>query len=56
MNTKTEGHEGSSRSHATLILKLSQLIDGNFKQTEFHIVDLAGAERPGKAGNNRSNS
>jgi hypothetical protein len=50
MNTKTVSGDGSSRSHAFFILRLSQLIDGEFQQTKFTLVDLAGAERPGKTG------
>jgi hypothetical protein len=44
---------GSSRSHAALILTLHQEIDGMYQKTKFHLVDLAGAERPDKTGGQR---
>ena len=55
MNQADKSHTGSSRSHAALILTLYQLIDKEYQKTEFHLVDLAGAERPDKAGGERSN-
>lgn len=54
MNTAKAGHEGSSRSHASMILTLYQLNDGKYLRTEFHLIDLAGAERPGKNDQERS--
>lgn len=46
----TEMNGGSSRSHCVIILTLLTLdTSGNFRQTDFNIVDLAGAERPEKA-------
>ena len=44
----TKMNEGSSRSHASLILTLRQLNRKTKKyvETEMHCVDLAGAERP----------
>ena len=49
----TKMNLGSSRSHAALILTLHQEIDGMYQKTKFHLVDLAGAERPGKADGQR---
>ena len=48
MNQAKEGHDGSSRSHAALILTLYQLNKGSYQKTRFHLIDLAGAERPSK--------
>jgi hypothetical protein len=47
----TKMNEGSSRSHCAIILTLLSLDVATqaFKQTQFSIVDLAGAERPEKA-------
>lgn len=43
-------NDGSSRSHCAITLTLMTLDQADkFKQTEFSIVDLAGAERPTKA-------
>ena len=51
MNLGSKDHAGSSRSHAALILKLYQVDkEGKFQKTEFHLIDLAGAERPDKLG------
>ena len=55
MNQADKSHTGSSRSHAALILTLYQLVGKEYQKTEFHLVDLAGAERPDKAGGQRSN-
>ena len=49
----TKMNMGSSRSHAALILTLHQIIDGYYQQTKFHLVDLAGAERPDKTDGQR---
>ncbi|CAM9719388.1 unnamed protein product, partial [Heterosigma akashiwo] len=50
MNMASEEHSGSSRSHAALILNLTQLnvTSGKIVETTFNLVDLAGAERPDK--------
>jgi hypothetical protein len=50
-----DGGDGSSRSHAALILTLRQLdiTAGTYTKTRMNFVDLAGAERPGKAGTER---
>ena len=50
MNSKTEDHDGSSRSHAALILKIRQLnvSSGMVWETRLTLMDLAGAERPDK--------
>ena len=46
----TAMNDGSSRSHCAITLTLMTLDQADkFKQTEFSIVDLAGAERPTKA-------
>ena len=45
----TRMNEGSSRSHCAIMLTLLTLDGGCFRQTQFSIVDLAGAERPEKA-------
>ena len=52
MNVKGDSHGGSSRSHCALILTLYQVQNDTqkFSKTHFHLVDLAGAERPEKAG------
>jgi len=51
MNLGNKAHDGSSRSHASLILKLFQkTTDDKYQATEFHLIDLAGAERPDKLG------
>jgi hypothetical protein len=51
MNQKSKEHSGSSRSHACMILYLYQKTsDDKFQATEFHLLDLAGAERPDKLG------
>ena len=44
-------NEGSSRSHCAIMLTLLTLDARTrmYKQTQFSIVDLAGAERPEKA-------
>jgi hypothetical protein len=48
MNAASDGHDGSSRSHCSLILTLRQLdrASGAVLTTELHIIDMAGAERP----------
>ena len=50
MNRAEGEHGGSSRSHAALILTLTQLDDSgdNVATTTFTLMDLAGAERPSK--------
>ena len=50
MNSKTDGHDGSSRSHAALILNIRQLdvSAGKVCETRLTLMDLAGAERPDK--------
>ena len=50
MNSKTDNHDGSSRSHAALILKIRQLnvSSGLMWETRLTLLDLAGAERPSK--------
>lgn len=55
MNQATNSHGGSSRSHAALILYLYQLDPDANKccRTSFTMVDLAGAERPTKTGEQR---
>ena len=47
----TKMNEGSSRSHCAIMLTLLTLdaASRTFRQTQFSIVDLAGAERPEKA-------
>eukprot|EP00928_Gymnodinium_smaydae_P010955 TRINITY_DN14118_c0_g1_i1.p1 TRINITY_DN14118_c0_g1~~TRINITY_DN14118_c0_g1_i1.p1 ORF type:complete len:468 (-),score=47.52 TRINITY_DN14118_c0_g1_i1:240-1604(-) len=47
----TKMNEGSSRSHCAMIMTLLTLDSGSrkFRQTQFSIIDLAGAERPEKA-------
>lgn len=51
MNQGSKEHSGSSRSHAAMILYLYQkTADDKFQKTEFHLIDLAGAERPDKLG------
>jgi len=51
MNVGSKAHSGSSRSHAALILRLWQCDkEDKFQMTEFHMIDLAGAERPDKLG------
>lgn len=55
MNQGNKGHDGSSRSHAALILTLVQVDkDEKFQKTQFHLIDLAGAERPDKTGVDRA--
>lgn len=56
MNVARDGHEGSSRSHCAIVLTLYQLeiATNKFSEKQFHLVDLAGAERPEKAGLERS--
>eukprot|EP00928_Gymnodinium_smaydae_P043676 TRINITY_DN29219_c0_g2_i1.p1 TRINITY_DN29219_c0_g2~~TRINITY_DN29219_c0_g2_i1.p1 ORF type:complete len:944 (-),score=200.85 TRINITY_DN29219_c0_g2_i1:184-2610(-) len=51
----TKMNEGSSRSHAALILDLMQVDEASkeFVKTTFTLVDLAGAERPEKTGETR---
>merc|ERR1712226_1571099 len=46
---------GSSRSHAALVLELMQvdIASNEYVKTTFTLVDLAGAERPTKAGDAR---
>jgi len=47
-------HDGSSRSHCSIILSLLQLDEqGLVTKTHFHICDLAGAERPDKVSDDR---
>eukprot|EP00438_Fugacium_kawagutii_P015331 Skav233072 [mRNA] locus=scaffold1468:219503:220621:- [translate_table: standard] len=55
MNEAKGGHTGSSRSHCALILTLLQcdLVQGRVCETNFALVDLAGAERPDKTGQER---
>jgi hypothetical protein len=50
MNSQTENHDGSSRSHAALILNIFQLNSSTKKycKTRLTLMDLAGAERPDK--------
>ena len=50
MNRADGEHGGSSRSHAALILTLTQLdeCEENVATTTFTLMDLAGAERPSK--------
>ena len=52
MNQASDQHEGSSRSHCALILRLYNLEKESkkFYQTSFTLLDLAGAERPNKVG------
>ena len=52
MNAAEGGHQGSSRSHCSLILTLRTVekLSGKSMKTALHIMDLAGAERPTKAG------
>lgn len=51
MNLGSKDHAGSSRSHAALILRLYQIDkEGKYQKSEFHLIDLAGAERPDKVG------
>ena len=47
----TKMNEGSSRSHCAIMLTLLTLdaATRQFRQTQFSIIDLAGAERPEKA-------
>lgn len=54
MNVKIRSHDGSSRSHAAMILTLWQEREGNFQKSQFHLIDLAGAERPDKTGAGRT--
>ena len=57
MNLGSKDHAGSSRSHAALILKLFQVTkDEKYQKTEFHLIDMAGAERPDKVGVERVNA
>mmetsp|Transcript_4025 Transcript_4025/g.2729 ORF Transcript_4025/g.2729 Transcript_4025/m.2729 type:complete len:136 (+) Transcript_4025:699-1106(+) len=55
MNKSSSEHTGSSRSHCALILELHQLdtSTNEYQMSKFHLVDLAGAERPSKTGANR---
>ena len=55
MNQQTSNHSGSSRSHCAVIFTLRQvnMQTGEFLKTRLHLVDLAGAERPGKNGEER---
>jgi hypothetical protein len=50
MNSRTDDHDGSSRSHAALILTIRQLnvAAGKVSETRLTLMDLAGAERPDK--------
>ena len=52
MNKAKAGHGGSSRSHCAIILTLMKhnIETGDYNRTQFHLVDLAGAERPDKVG------
>eukprot|EP00927_Polykrikos_kofoidii_P065005 TRINITY_DN60804_c0_g1_i1.p1 TRINITY_DN60804_c0_g1~~TRINITY_DN60804_c0_g1_i1.p1 ORF type:complete len:1135 (-),score=168.16 TRINITY_DN60804_c0_g1_i1:320-3724(-) len=52
MNKASGDHDGSSRSHAALILTLLQAdrVSGECTSTTFSLVDLAGAERSSKTG------
>ena len=55
MNKASSGHQGSSRSHAALILSIMRFEGDSEKyiETNFQLIDLAGAERPGKNGAER---
>lgn len=53
MNKSSKRHDGSSRSHAFLKLTLFQTHDNQFQKSEFTLADMAGAERPEKAGGTR---
>lgn len=55
MNKAEGDHEGSSRSHAALMMQVMQMDKATKKvsETTFTLVDLAGAERPGKNGAKR---
>ena len=55
MNEATDEHGGSSRSHCALILTLRQVdrSTNTYVKTRLNLVDLAGAERPGKNGYER---
>lgn len=50
MNEANQEHDGSSRSHAAIILYLQQVDPGTkmYRKTSFTMIDLAGAERPSK--------
>ena len=50
MNSKTKDHDGSSRSHAALIVNILQLnaTKDKYYETTLTLMDLAGAERPDK--------
>ena len=52
MNQASDEHEGSSRSHCALILRLYSYVKDtkNVYQSTFTVFDLAGAERPNKVG------
>jgi len=58
MNAAEGGHQGSSRSHCSLILTLRTVEkdSGKCMKTALHIMDLAGAERPTKAGYDTSSA
>ena len=55
MNGSASDHGGSSRSHCALILTLHQMdiVTNEYYKTTFHLVDLAGAERPASVGEAR---
>lgn len=48
MNAARAEHAGSSRSHCALQLSLARVRAGQLCETSFTLIDLAGAERPGK--------
>lgn len=52
---KPDEHAGSSRSHALLALNVAQLdpATNTYVETAFNLIDLAGAERPDKTGEER---
>lgn len=55
MNQESSSHSGSSRSHCAVIFTLRQVNkeSGEYIKTRLHMVDLAGAERPVKNGEER---
>ncbi|CAB9501015.1 Kinesin-like protein KIN [Seminavis robusta] len=57
MNHTQDDHAGSSRSHCAILFTILQYDDdaSRFRQTQFHLVDLAGAERPSKVGTGEDN-
>ena len=58
MNSASNSHGGSSRSHCALICTLRQLhkASGEVCSTSFTCVDLAGAERPGSNGDEHTSA